>query len=146
MKSKTKQETKNTYGWQTPPTTAAQTAFEGQIKEYDTPDPTIPYTFANLKENLNNRLDDPFGMNFSPEVSGAIKTAGNERLIQGQGQALREDRFNRMGAKTGAMAINAAAQAPQLVQTGGSMVGTQTAPIGPAIIGAVGSIGGAAIG
>lgn len=147
MKSKTTQQNTNTYGWMAPQQTAQQSAYDQHVKTaYDTPDPTIPYTFGNMKQNVNNRFDDPFGFNYSPEVKGAIKYSENNRIDQMHGQALREDRFNRTNAKTSALAGSAGMAAPQLVQTGGSMQGTQTQAWGTAAIGAVGSVGSAWLG
>lgn len=147
MKSKTKQTNTNTYGWQTPPQSQSQAAYDQHVKTaYDTPDPTIPFTFGNMKENVNNRLDNPFGYNYSPEVSEAIKYNENNRIDQMHGQALREDRFNRTQAKTAALAGSAAGNAPVLTQTGGTMTGSQTSAWGPAAIGAIGSVGGAYLG
>lgn len=121
MKSKSTTSQTNTYGYQTPPTTAQQTAFDQHVQTaYDTPDPTIPYTFGNMRKNVDDRLHDPFGFNYSPEVSDAIKYNEHNRIDQAQGQALREDSFNRKGAKTQALAASAAGHAPQLVQTGGT--------------------------
>lgn len=147
MKSKSTQQTQNTYGWQTPPQTAAQSLLNTHLMTaFDTPDPTIPYIFSNQRGQLRNRFDNPFGFNYSPEVRDANMYARNEEIGQKEGQAFREDRFNRNNAKTSALLSNASLNAPVLTQTGGSMQGTQTSAIGPALIGLAGSIGGAALG
>lgn len=154
MKSKTKQDTRqsqtNTYAYVPPPITSQQSAYDEHIKSaYDTADPSIAYNFANQRESLNNTFNNPFGANVSPEVQQAIQTAGNEASYQAQGQAMREDVFNRKQGKTTALAGSASMTAPQLVQTGGSstgsMVGTQTTPIGPSLIAAAGNVGSAAL-
>jgi hypothetical protein len=98
-----------------------------------------------MRKNVGNRLDNPFGPNFSPEVSDAIKYSENQNIDQMQGQAGREDAFNRKNAKVSAKMTNAALHAPTLTQTGGSMQGSQTAALGPALIGAAGAIGGGAL-
>lgn len=146
MKSKHENTVTNTYGWQTPPSTPQSQALDAQIAKYDTPDPTIPYVFNNRRNQLNNRFDNPFGFNYSPEVQEAQKYARGQELDQAQGQAHREDNFNRMNAKTAALAGSAALHAPVLTQTGGHEQGFQTTPWGPALIGAAGQIGGAALG
>jgi len=119
MKSKTTQTQSNTYGYQTPPTTSQQTEFDNHVRSaYDTPDPTIPYTFGNMRKNVDNRLNDPFGFNYSPEVSEAIKYNEHNQIDQAQGNALREDAFNRKNAKTQGLAMSAAGHAPQLTNPG----------------------------
>ena len=144
-KSTSKQQQTNTYGHIQTPITAQQQAFDDHIKTaYDQADPNIPYQFNNAREALNNRFDNPFGADISPEVRDAVKYEQGNFIDQAQGQAAREDSFNRKQAKTGALATSAGMVAPQLVQTGGSSIGsgTQTTPLGPALIGAVGQIGG----
>lgn len=133
----------------TPPTTAAQTAFDQHVsKAYDTPDPTIPYTFGNMRNNMNNRMDNPFGFNYSPEVSESIKYNENNNIDQMQGQAMREDKFNRNAAKTQALAGSAAAHSPQLVQSGSSGTVVQNPGIGGLLMGGLNagaSLGSAAL-
>jgi hypothetical protein len=146
MKSKNEQTTTNTYGWQTPPQTAQGQAYDEWARNaFTTADPTIPYTFGNMRKNLNNRFDNPFGFNYSGEAADAIKYDQNNEIDQAQGQALREDRQYRNQARGSALAVSAAQNAPQLTQTGGHTYGWQSQPIGPAIIGAVGAMGSAAI-
>lgn len=146
MKSKTKSQSTNTYGYQTPPHWAGAEEFHNQIGQLDKGDPSIPFAFAHQREELKNRFDNPFGFNYSPEVQDAIKYSQGQNIDQAEGQAHREDYYNRQQAKLGALGAYAGMTAPTLVQTGGTFQGTQTQPIGPALIGAAGQIGGAALG
>lgn len=120
-KSKQKTTQSTTYGWQTPPNTAAQTAFDQHIgTAFDTPDPTIPFMYNKMREGVNNRFDNPFGWNYSPEVADAYKyNAGNE-IDMMQGQSIREDAYNRKMGKTQALQASASMHAPVLVATGSS--------------------------
>lgn len=137
--------TTNTYSYMTPPRTQALDAFEAEINSaYDTPDPTIGYTFGKAEQNLEDRFDNPWGFNYSPEVKEASLYAGKEELNQARGAVLREDAFNRKNAKVQARGVVAGYQQPQLVQTGGTS--TQTQPILPSIIGAVGTAAGGWLG
>lgn len=148
-KSTSQQQVTNTYAWQTPPETKQASAYDTWAQgAYGTPDPSIPYTFAGQRKTLNDSLNNPFGYNFSPEVSQAIKYSQNQDINQQQGQAIRTDRFNRESAKGQALAVGAGLNSPVLTQTGGSSQGsgTQTTPIGPAIINAVGQAGSTALG
>lgn len=148
-KTKSQSTTTNTYGWQAPPVTEAQTNYDNWANTaFDTPDPSIPYTFGNMRQNLNNRFDNPFGFNYSPEVAEANKYSQNNQIDQAQGQAHREDSFNRKNAKGAALAGSAAGHAPVLTQTGGSSTGSQSTNamgIIGAGIGAAGQIGAAAM-
>lgn len=134
--TKTTQTQSNSFGYMTPPTSSAQAAYDQHVaKAYDTPDPTIPFTFGNMKQNVGNRLDNPFGFNYSPEVSDAIKYSQNNQIDQMHGQASREDLFNRNAAKTQALAGSAAGHAPQLIQTGGTGTTVQSQGIGSLLMG-----------
>lgn len=149
MKSKTQQKSTNTFSHVTPPETAAQRAFDEHVRTaYDTPDPTIPYTFANMRENVSNRLDNPFGHNYSPEVAEAMRYSQIGMIDQAQGQANREDAYNRRMAKTQGLAASAQMRAPQLVQTGGTSTTTHNPGMGNIImqgISAGASLGSAAL-
>lgn len=126
-KTKTNQTSTNTYGWQTAPTTQAQQSFDTYVKDaFETPDPSIGYQFGKMRENIKNRVDNPFGHNYSPEVQEALQYSGENELDQQQGQALREDASTRKQLKLGGLGASAAAHAPVLTQTGGTMQGTQT--------------------
>lgn len=146
MKSKSKQQSTTTYNYMTPPTTPQQQEFDTWAHEaFNTPDPNIPYTFANMREGVNNRLDNPFGADYSPEVRDAIRYNENNKIDQAQGQALREDTFNRQAGKGAALATSAAGHAPNLVATGSQGTSTTTQPILPPLIGAGASLGSAAL-
>lgn len=146
MKSKHDTTTTNTYGWQTPPATAQATAYDDWAKTaFTNPDPTIPFTFGNMRKNLNNRFDNPFGHNYSGEAADAIRYEQNNEIDQAQGQAVRESNYSNSQARGSALAVSAGQHAPQLVQTGGRSQGWQTQAIGPALIGAAGAMGSAAI-
>lgn len=153
MKSKTKTQSTNTNTYQqiAPDMTAERAAFNANIdKAYGSSDPSINYQFANAREGLNNSYANPFGANISPEVQQASLLNANQQLNQAQGQALREDQFNRRNAKTQALGAAAGMAAPQLVQTGGTSTGMQTTNPGiggllMAGIGAAGQVGAGAM-
>jgi hypothetical protein len=147
MKSKSTQTSTNSFAYQTPPTTPQQQAFDTYAQTaFERPDPSIGYTYGNMRENVANRFANPYGANYSPEVADSIRYNQLNTINQAQGQAYREDAHSRRAAKAGVLATSAGLHAPQLTQTGGHQVGTQVGAIGPAIIGAVGSIGAAAMG
>ena len=130
-KKKTTQQSSqtNTYSFMNPPDTQDTIALRNQINSaYDTPDPTIPYSFARRREQVGNRFSNPFGHNYSPEVADAIKYNDINELDQEQGVANRMDRFNRRQAKTQALGGLASQTAPRAFQTGSSGTGTQTTP------------------
>lgn len=145
-KKKQKTEQTNTYGYMTPSNTPDINAYRDTVNTaYDTPDPNIPFAFAQARDQANNRFDNPFGADYSPEVRDAAKYANNNSLDQAQGQALREDTFNRKIGKVGAQGALAGLTAPQLVQTGGNSTTTQSGGLAQQLIGAGASIGSAAI-
>jgi hypothetical protein len=148
-KKKTKTTSTNTYGWQQNPGSADQDAYRASINSaYDTPDASIPFAFNNARESVKNRYSNPFGADYSPEVADAARYSGMNELNQAQGQAVREDAFNRKQGKTAALGGLAQMTGPQLVQTGGTQNTTQSNGImgvlGP-IMQAGASLGGAAL-
>ena len=145
-KKKQKTVQTNTYGWQTPPETADTGAYRSAVNNaYDTPDPSIAYSFNSARQRLKDRFDNPFGANYSPEVADAAKYAGTNELDQQQGAALQADAYNRKNAKVAGLAGVAGMTAPQLVQTGGTSNTTQSSGLLGQILGAGASIGSAAI-
>jgi tRNA A37 N6-isopentenylltransferase MiaA len=143
MKSKSKSKTTNTYAYQAPPQTQQMQQYGQSINDaYDTPDPSIGYQFASARGRIDDRFDNPFGQDYSPEVQDAMKYSGHQQLDQAQGQAYREDAFRRKEGKLGHQAAYAGMTAPQLVQTGGTFQGSQSQPWGPALIGAAGTTAG----
>lgn len=142
MKSKTKQT--NTHAYMTAPSTPQQTAFDQNINTaYEAPDASIPFAFGNMRENLNNRLDNPYGADYSPEVQDALLYEGNQNIDQMQGAAVRDDNMRRKQAKTGLLGQSAGLMRPDLVQTGGTT--TQSQPIGPMLISAAAGLGSSAL-
>lgn len=146
MKGQSTSQSTNQYDYKSPPSWAGMDAFNANLSAFDTADPSISYNFANQRSAANNRISNPFGPGISPEVADAMKYQSNEQLNQGQGQALREDSFNRRNAKQSALATGAALTAPSLVQTAGTNNTQSTTPIGPSLISAIGEIGGGALG
>ena len=156
-KEETKQQTSqtqaNTYGFVERPRTPELLDYRQQIDEtYDTTDPNIAYDFNRQRENLNNRFNNPFGANYSPEVMDAIKFQGNQELDQAQGQAYRQADYQNKQGKLSAVGAYADATAPQMVQTGGSSTGNmtgssvQTIPFSwNSVIGGAAQLGSAAI-
>jgi hypothetical protein len=148
-KTKTQQTQTNSYQYMAPPDTADTSAYRNSINQaYDTPDPSIAYNFGAQRNKLMDRYqENPFGADYSPEVRDAAKYSGMNDLDQMQGQAYREDSFNRKNAKVGALGGIAGLTAPQLAQTGGTMSGTTTQSGGMLgqILGAGAGIGQAAL-
>ena len=153
-KQQTQQTQANTYGFVERPRTPELLDYRNQIDEtYNTGDPNIAYDFNRQRENLNNRFDNPFGANYSPEVMDAIKFQGNQELDQAQGQAYRQNNYQNQQGKLSAVGAYADATAPQMVQTGGSstgnMTGTTTSVVPfnwNSVIGAGAQLGSAAMG
>lgn len=140
MGSKTTTSTKNTYEYMTPPETPEMAALKKAVSTtYDTIDPSIAYSFNNARQTAQDRLDNPFGADYSPEVSDALRYAVDQDMNQQQGQAMREDAFNRGQAKIGALGAIAAGTAPQLVTSGTS--GTQKTSSAGGIFGTLASAG-----
>lgn len=149
MKSKHKDTTTATYGYQTPPTTQAQSDYDAWAHgtAFTQPDPSIGYNFGAARQHEADSFDDPWaqGAQMSPELRAARHYAATQQLDQAQGQAYREDAQQRRTGQGLALATSAAAHAPQLVQTGGTSQGYSTTPWGPALIGAVGQAAGGAL-
>ena len=149
MSSKKKTETQqtNTYGYQPGAQSADIDALRNQINSsYNQSDPGIAYSFNNQRKNLQNRFDNPFGANYSPEAADAAKYAGTNDLDQAQGAAYQMDAFNRKNQKVAALGGLASQTAPVLTQTGGSGTTTQTTPFNwGGILNAGSSIGSAAL-
>lgn len=123
MSSKKTTTSTNTYAYQAPPDSQDTIALRNQINTaYDTPDATIPYSFARRREAAKNRFGSPFGANYSPEVRAAQQYNDINELDQEQGVANRMDSFNRRQGKTAALSGLAGHTSPRLVQTGGTQV------------------------
>ena len=136
MKSKKKEEQKINYNFYTPPTTPQQAKFDSMVDTaFDTPDPSIGYSFAKQRENVQNRFNNPFGGDYSPEVRDAITYAETSNLDQAQGQALREDTMMRKTGKIAAAGQSAQAHAPLFASSGGTVTTTSNPGFG-SIIGA----------
>lgn len=143
MKSKTKQETKNQVAWSAPPTTEAQQHYDDLAEHsYNTADPTIGYAAGKAEQNLKNRYSNPWGAQVSPEVMAAQQYEGLQEINAARGVALQADASNRKAAKLQAVGYSAAAHAPQMYNSQTNMTGSQTQPIGPALIGAAGAAAG----
>lgn len=147
-KQSTVQNQTNTYGWQTPPSTADTNAYRDAVNtSYDKADPTIGYAYDQQRSHLMDRYDNPFSANYSPEARDAAQYAGVNDLNQQQGAALQADAFNRKQAKVGGLAGVAGMTAPVLTQTGGNMNSTTTQSGGllGSILGAAAGVGQAAL-
>jgi hypothetical protein len=145
-KKKTKTTTTNSYGWQQNPGSADIDALRKQVgSSFDTPDPSIAYNFGAQRNKMMDRYQNPFGADYSPEVNDAVKYSGQNELDQMQGQAYREDAFNRKSGKINAMGSLAALTGPQLTQTGGTSNTVQSTPMWGQILGAGAGIGQAAL-
>lgn len=150
MKGKQTQQTQNTFAYHAPVEDAQYNQAVGEFgnmvnDSFNTADPSIQYNFARMRNESRKRMDNPFGANYSPEARDAFRYASDQELNQAQGQALREDAFQRKQGKLLAKATEVGFRAPQLVTSQSNSQGTVSQPWGPALIGAAGSIGSAAM-
>lgn len=151
MKSKQTTNQTMTHGFATPPMTEQQKQFNSFAQTaFDQADPTIPYYFNNLRAQSRDRYDpnNVYNADYSPEVRDAARYSNDESINQAQGQALREDSFNRKNAKLQALGMSANAAAPIFHQTGGTSVTTSNPGLGGILMGALSagaSVGSAAI-
>jgi hypothetical protein len=104
-------------------------------------DPTIPYNFAQQKEDFNNSYVNPLGAYTTPAVRDAAVRANNERMNVAQSQAVQGSQYNADNTNYGRTAGVAAMTAPQLVQTGGTQTQTQSGGLLGQILGGVAQVG-----
>lgn len=120
------QTTRNTYQYMTTPGSADIDALRQNISRLGNIDPSIQYEAGLAKQNIENRFNNPFGANYSPEVQDAIRYNQGQQIDQRAGVMVRDDRRRAQLAQISAQGGLAQLTAPQLVQSGGTMQGTMT--------------------
>jgi hypothetical protein len=123
-KTTTQQQQTNTYQYLTPPTTPAVTELQGMVQKGS--DPSIPFHFAQQREDLANSYMNPLGAATSPAVRDAANRVAGQRLGMAEQEAIKASNFNANNQAFGQQSTIAGLTSPQLVQTGGTSSGTQT--------------------
>lgn len=131
----------------TPSDTPDIQTLRNQISQLGNIDPNIQYEATQARENVQNRFNNPFGANYSPEVRDAITYNQTNQIDQRAGVQIRDSRRRGLLAQVGAQGGLAQMTGPKLVQTGGSGTTTVQGGAGPwgAIAGGALSGAGAAI-
>ena len=122
-KTTTTQTSNNTYGWQTPPTTPAVQELQTMVQKGS--DPSIPYFFAQQREDLDNSFQNPLGAYTTSAVRDAASRTANERFGMAQSEAIKASNYSSNNQAFGQQSTIAGLTSPQLVQTGGTQSGTQ---------------------
>ncbi len=115
--------TQNSYGWQTPPSTADIDKLRSTKFEVD---PGIGAQFGAARRQLKNSFAQPTGAYYNPQVKEAQMRSANERLGEQESNAFRQGQFdsNRLGY--GRDLAVAEMTAPTLVQQGSTSTGSGT--------------------
>ena len=128
----------NTYEYKAPPRTAE---IDQLSKMKATADPSIPFTYAKMRQNNANSYMNPLGSATNPATAEAASRVTNNALAQDESQALQQSQFNADNANFGRTATVAGMTAPQLVQTGGTQ--TQSGGFWGSLLGAGTQLGSA---
>ena len=116
-------------------------ALEGMKASVDT---SIPFNFANQREQLTNSYQNPMGAYTSPAVRDALQRSGGQGLAQQEAQAQQNSQNYANDTNYGRAASYAAMTAPKFVQTGGTSTQTQSGGLLGELLGGALGIGGAA--
>jgi hypothetical protein len=139
-KTKTQQTTTNTYGWQNRPETADTQAARSAIQNVDFSSPIFAQ-FGQAERDIDEMAFEP---ELNEEAKSKIKYGKMFNLRMNKGAALADAKSREEQFKTGNLMSMAGMTAPVMVQTGGTMNGTQTTsdPWGTAmgLIGGAGSV------
>jgi hypothetical protein len=129
-KTKSKSDSKMTYGYMNTPDTPDIIAARQAAQEDQGADPSIGYRYARQRQNLNQI--SPFGANYAPETREAMKYARGGELEQAEGAERQADFYNRKQRKFQNLYGMAGLTGPKLVQTGGSSTGSTSSfnPLG----------------
>lgn len=115
-KPKQVQTQQNTYDWKQVPTWQGLEDFKAWQPQDD---PTIPHRFATQKRQFAQTFQNPLGAYTTPELQRQQVQSGLNEISQAQGQAYRENAFDRNQQQLGQRQAVMAATRPDLVQTGG---------------------------
>lgn len=111
-----------------PPDTPATTALQGMVKQGS--DPSIPYAFAQRRQDVANSFQNPLGAYTTPAVRDAANRVTGEKLAMDESTAMQASKLAGDEAAFGRQATVAGLTSPRLVQTGGTSSGTSTADPG----------------
>ena len=139
MSHKQKQETQNTYGSPTPFHSPATDALQGMVHQGS--DPSIPYSYAQRRQDQQNTYRNPLGAYTSSAVRDAENRVANEQGSMDEQQAVQRSRFQQQQAEFNRQLAVAGATMP--FQTGGTT--TQSQSLLPGLISAGAGIGQAAL-
>lgn len=89
-------------------------------------DPSIPYMAGAARQELENSYNNPLGSYTSPAVHEALDRSAGQRLAMDAATATQASQREADNINYGRRAGEAAALAPQLIQTGGSSSGSGT--------------------
>jgi hypothetical protein len=146
-KQKTNQNTsysnQTNYGWQATPDTKDTDALRNFTFSKD---PSIGYSFARARQDLQDSYRNPIGGFYSPNMRDSEIRAGLSTLGQQEAEANSEANQQLQGQQFGQKATVASLTAPRLVQTSSSGTGAQQGVVqqSPDMLGTL--IGGAASG
>lgn len=127
-KKKSTSTTTNTYGYMTPPTNPYFTQADDLINNIDYRTP-ITQQYGKLRNEIGESGGDFFGPNTSPEVADRVKKGRLFRAMTDYGENYSNATNQENSAKINGKMGLGYATAPQLVQTGGSGIGTQSGGI-----------------
>lgn len=120
-KSKARQTTQNTYGSPAPFSSPATQKLAAMVDQGS--DPSIPYHFAQKRQDLNNSYMNPLGAYTSPAVRDAANRVAGERMSMDEAEAIKESNFLQQQAAFDRQAAVVNATMP--FQTGGVSTGVQ---------------------
>jgi hypothetical protein len=130
LSSKKKTNTTSTtgYSYLAPPPNPYEGQLQAELAQGEQADPRIQYSAADAKNRLRNRLNNPFGADYSPETSEAIKYAEEGNIDTQAGQARAEDRYRQNQTRWGKIMNLAALRQGQFAQTSGTQNTVQSTP------------------
>lgn len=135
-KKKTVQEQKNTFDYIAPKITPEMEAIRNMRAQSD---PTIPYRYANLRQQNADSYNNPLGSYTTPAVREAAQRVSNQHLAMDEAQATAESQYNADNENYNRAANYAQMTAPKFVQSGGTNTTTQSGGLlGDILGGAVG--------
>lgn len=113
-----KQTQTNTFSQITPQATQATTNLQGMVNQGT--DPSIPYHYAQQREDVNQSFQSPLGAYTTPAVRDAANRVTSERLGMEEAQATQASKFLGDQAAFDRQAAVAGFTQPQIVNSGGT--------------------------
>ena len=118
--------TQNTYGFETPPSTPDIDKLRNQQFEVD---PGRASQYGRQRADLQKSFAQPLGGYLSPQVRDAQMRSGQERLGRDEAEAMRGGQFDKNRLDYSRNAAVAGMTAPQMVQRSSSSTGTNTGTV-----------------